>query len=324
MMKKLLILWSCVALTAITSCDKEEYHRPNLSELISPMQDFTDPRDGSVYPCVRIGNQIWMTKNLCYQLPGHAFKGCFTWEEAYPNLERIKIALDDETFKTLALEVASDPQYDWGLMGGNIALWFDMGLPQETIRNFFEYIPGFPDAFAARENKYKETPEAQEIIGKTLFDQAEEKNGHYTQKYGFLYSYKAALAAVPEGWRLPSDEDWMKLETILGMPSGEVEKLEAWRGNGLATLLGENGESGLNLQRGGANVFVEANEEKYLNKDEAGYYWSSTKFKENDSTEVALFRMSALYSDRIWRGTSRITTGRRDVLYSVRCVREAR
>jgi uncharacterized protein (TIGR02145 family) len=27
---------------------------------------FTDPRDGNVYPCVKIGNQVWMTKNLAY------------------------------------------------------------------------------------------------------------------------------------------------------------------------------------------------------------------------------------------------------------------
>lgn len=28
--------------------------------------DFTDPRDGNVYECVKIGNQVWMTKNLAY------------------------------------------------------------------------------------------------------------------------------------------------------------------------------------------------------------------------------------------------------------------
>jgi hypothetical protein len=28
--------------------------------------DFTDPRDGNVYECVRIGNQVWMKRNLAY------------------------------------------------------------------------------------------------------------------------------------------------------------------------------------------------------------------------------------------------------------------
>ena len=31
-------------------------------------------------------------------------------------------------------------------------------------------------------------------------------------KFGYLYSYEGARQAVPEGWRLPTDEDWKKLE----------------------------------------------------------------------------------------------------------------
>lgn len=33
----------------------------------------------------------------------------------------------------------------------------------------------------------------------------------YFNTFGLLYNHKAALAAVPEGWRLPTDEDWIKL-----------------------------------------------------------------------------------------------------------------
>lgn len=171
--------------------------------------------------------------------------------------------------------------------------------------------------------RIKYTYEFQLSYGQKLFLDAEDENNHYSEKYGLLYSYDAALAAVPEGWRLPSDEDWMTLETTLGMDPTEAELFDTWRGKGMATLMNKNGESGLNLQRGGANVYVEANEEKFLNKDENGYYWSSTKYQENDSTDVAVFRMSAFYSDKIWRGSSRISTGMRDVLYSVRCVKDA-
>lgn len=34
----------------------------------------------------------------------------------------------------------------------------------------------------------------------------------YLQRFGMLYTYEAALQAVPEGWRLPTDEDWTALE----------------------------------------------------------------------------------------------------------------
>lgn len=51
----------------------------------------------------------------------------------------------------------------------------------------------------------------------TNYKKAEENNGNYSQTYGMLYSYEAALKAVPsEGdWRLPTDEDWKKLERFL-------------------------------------------------------------------------------------------------------------
>jgi uncharacterized protein (TIGR02145 family) len=35
--------------------------------------------------------------------------------------------------------------------------------------------------------------------------------------YGRLYSWEAALDACPEGWHLPSDDDWKELEGYLGM-----------------------------------------------------------------------------------------------------------
>lgn len=55
------------------------------------------------------------------------------------------------------------------------------------------------------------------------FEEAEAANGHYSETYGLLYTYDAALAAIPEGWRLPSDADWKNLEKALGMTAEEVE-----------------------------------------------------------------------------------------------------
>ena len=35
------------------------------------------------------------------------------------------------------------------------------------------------------------------------------------QTYGVLYNWPAAMAACPEGWKLPSDAEWIQLETYL-------------------------------------------------------------------------------------------------------------
>ena len=48
--------------------------------------------------------------------------------------------------------------------------------------------------------------------------------------YGNLYTYEDAIANAPEGWRLPTDEDWKKLEKALGMSPGELDDT-GWRGS---------------------------------------------------------------------------------------------
>jgi len=53
----------------------------------------------------------------------------------------------------------------------------------------------------------------------------------YYQKYGALYNYKSAITACPEGWRLPTDEEWKALERHLGMDEFEAG-LDSWRNSG--------------------------------------------------------------------------------------------
>ncbi len=50
---------------------------------------------------------------------------------------------------------------------------------------------------------------------KTIGDSANVVNN--IEIYGNLLSYDDAVASTPEGWRLPTDEDWQKLEQALGM-----------------------------------------------------------------------------------------------------------
>ena len=65
------------------------------------------------------------------------------------------------------------------------------------------------------------------------------------KKYGNLYTWEEALEVCPEGWRLPTDEDWQNFEIALGMSTKEVGE-EGWRGNHQATLL-RQGTEGLGM-----------------------------------------------------------------------------
>ena len=61
------------------------------------------------------------------------------------------------------------------------------------------------------------------------FDESEEALA-CIKEYGNFYYIDEALANCPEGWRLPTDEDWQSLERALGMPEGDIAGL-GWRGN---------------------------------------------------------------------------------------------
>ncbi len=190
----------------------------------------------------------------------------------------------------------------------------------DEVMTYLAYYPDYYEVLTVALNNAKDSVK----IGEDNYLAAEAENGGYVKSYGFLYSYDAALKAVPDGWRLPTDDDFTTLERTLGLPADEAGLKEAWRGEGLATLLNEGGASGFNAKCGGGNTYIiKANGNNYMGKDENWYYWTSTMDKQKDSVDVAIIRMSAIYTNKVWRGTSPLTTGYRDVTYSVRCVKDA-
>jgi len=57
----------------------------------------------------------------------------------------------------------------------------------------------------------------------------DERNG---KEFGRIYSWEVIAHThdiCPQGWHVPTDEDWKKLESFLGMAQSEVEKT-GWRG----------------------------------------------------------------------------------------------
>ncbi len=94
--------------------------------------------------------------------------------------------------------------------------------------------------------------------------------------FGNYYSYTEALAQCPDGWRLPTDEDWKCLERACGMSSADVDNT-GWR-KGAANLLTQTSGAvtGMNLQYGGELVSFFSSDIELYHVYDYGLYWSST------------------------------------------------
>lgn len=149
----------------------------------------------------------------------------------------------------------------------------------------------------------------------------EQLKAEYIPKYGNLMMYEDALASAPEGWRLPTDDDWKNLERSLGMGSDVNNK--GWRGSHAASLMMQGDEgTGLNLMLGGAmmmtTTFVAMSYDLWY-EGEYGLYWTATTAPEyTDFTGV--------YYRKITPGTGKVErqVSKTDKYMSVRWVRDAR
>lgn len=102
------------------------------------------------------------------------------------------------------------------------------------------------------------------------------------EKYGYLYDWKTACEVCPDGWHLPSDNEWTVLIDTLGgekVAGVKLKSTSGWQGYNGTNESGFNGLSGGRLFP--ANVY--SNEKRYR-----GYWWSrsGTSFylKNMDST----------------------------------------
>jgi len=114
------------------------------------------------------------------------------------------------------------------------------------------------------------------------------------ETYGVLYNVTAALTASPEGWHLPSDEEWTALNDYLEengygyWGSGDetaksVADNSGWMvDNALATAGSDqatNNSTGFSLRPGGG-LFWSGD---FGQQGKTGYWWSSTPIEYSDS-----------------------------------------
>jgi len=122
--------------------------------------------------------------------------------------------------------------------------------------------------------------------------------------YGKLYSWEAVVGgeAAPPGWHLPSDEEWRVLETELGMPEDELEKMgfEEDRGTDQGMQLQSGGSSGLDFlpagfRRGAGYMALGLPPFEECDNDCRTYLWVNTT---TDSGEVFRRRLNPKSSER--------------------------
>lgn len=105
-------------------------------------------------------------------------------------------------------------------------------------------------------------------------DIAKAKTTQEYQKYGVLYSWEMAVQLAPEGWHLPTDEEWQELESYLGIAEAGGEE-KVWRGAGTeADRLKKGGDTGLNVIFGG--WITDYGKFNFI--EEHANFWCSTEY----------------------------------------------
>ncbi len=275
---------------------------------------FLDERDSSVYQCIVVNGQTWMAENLHYRLPLGANDGCYSFYESPAAVSGSMFAGGIQEALTSGELVDPRPLPPTESMTMNL-FYLEMGFM--TIDEFKEMYEEYPDVLLALDQI--ETRLLEKVTEEKLLE-AEEKNGGYGERFGFLYTYEAALKALPQGWTLPTDEDWKNLEKALGMKDAELNREEAWRGKHEGYLMKEGEEgAGFDVRMGGGKLYgTFPYGSSFQNLNSAAYFWTSTLKPMNDSTQVSYIRKLNYVENRIFRGTSSVLT----TAYSVRGIKK--
>lgn len=129
----------------------------------------------------------------------------------------------------------------------------------------------------------------------------------YCSYYGRLYDYQTAVSVCPQGWHLPSDDEWKEMEIFLGMSQSEVD-LTGWRGTDQGSQLKPGGTTGFSaLMAGTYNLGF------FSEMSVNGYFWTGS----SATSTNAWIRMVGTSGSKIARYQGLKNNG-----LSVRCLKD--
>jgi uncharacterized protein (TIGR02145 family) len=130
--------------------------------------------------------------------------------------------------------------------------------------------------------------------------------------HGRLYRLDDALQACPRGWRVPSEDDWRRLEHAVGMTDSEIGG-ERGRGEPVGRRLKFGGDTGFNVRYSGWIDPFKADSSIAMGRNAA--WWTSTSAPPDESSATVWHRHVATDRNSIWRSPVNVT-----YWLSVRCV----
>lgn len=107
------------------------------------------------------------------------------------------------------------------------------------------------------------------VDGSWCYDEEESRCG----ELGRLYTWQAARAACPAGWRLPTDDEWVALARAHGGYYELVERRAEGDPHASYAALLAGGSSGFGAQLGGGRGLTKGD---FADLGEDGLYWSDT------------------------------------------------
>ncbi len=92
-----------------------------------------------------------------------------------------------------------------------------------------------------------------------------DNNPNNIQNYGILYDWKTAMKSCPDGWRLPTGEEF---SSIINISEGD----EFWTGK-------NSGPNSFSIQLAGMQDY----EGTFTEMDESAYFWTATEYDANEA-----------------------------------------